>query len=95
MLSSLRQNLHLKITHLYLDKCNLSMGNFQEQINNYFELLRVIAEFLRVSKSLKNLSLNSCQITDELMNAIGKGLLMNEKLEYLSLRQNSITEKGL
>jgi hypothetical protein len=76
------------MSHLNLDKTNLSMGMQQEQINNYFELLRVLAEYMRVGKSLRHLSLNGCQVSNDLMNAIGKGLAMNENLEYLSLKQN-------
>jgi hypothetical protein len=64
------------------------MGMQQEQINNFFELLRVLAEYLRVGKSLRHLSLNGCQVSNDLMNGIGKGLVMNENLEYLSLRSN-------
>ena len=60
LLIALRANLQIKITHLNLDKANLSMGMKQEQITNFFELLRVLAEYLRVGKYLKSLSLNGC-----------------------------------
>lgn len=75
LFQALRANLHMKITHFILDKCNLEMGNLQEQVTNYLSLIRVIAEYIRVSKGLQHISLNQCSLGNETMNAIGKGLL--------------------
>lgn len=58
-------------------------------------MIRVIAEYLRVSKHLSSLSLNYCSIGNEVMNAIGKGLQNNNNLEVLSLKHNHITEAGM
>jgi len=64
----------MKITHLNFDKSSLEMGTLQEQVNNFYTMIRLIAAYLRASKSLHSLSLNSCFVSNEVMNAIGKGL---------------------
>ena len=58
-------------------------------------MLRVIAEYLRVSKCIQTLSLNYCQIGNEVATAIGKGLQSNERLEVLSLKHNNIRADGM
>eukprot|EP00347_Sterkiella_histriomuscorum_P016174 403354202 len=86
IIQMLRSNPQLKLTHLIMDKTQLEIGIQQEQINNFYALQRTLAEYLRSNKSLTYLSLNNCAIHDELMTAIGKGLMGNEKLQTLLLK---------
>jgi len=89
LLQALRANMHLKVTHLNLDKANLAEGVMQEQVNNYFSMLRILAEYLRVTKNLRSLSLNNCQLGNEAAASLAKGLSVNTTLEYLLLRGNN------
>ncbi len=58
--------------------------------------MKTVTDYLRSSKcSLTYLSLNHCAIGNELFNAIGKGLMMNERLETLLLKNNKIENSGL
>lgn len=57
--------------------------------------MRTMTEYLKFSKTLEVLSLAQCGISSHLMNSIGKGLLLNEKLNTLILRGNSIEDEGL
>lgn len=57
--------------------------------------MRTLSEYLRTNKTLQYLSLNNCSISKDLMNAIGRGLNGNEKLENLLLKGNNLEEEGL
>ena len=55
-----------------------------------------MCEYLSSSKSsLQYISLSSCNLKEDMMNAIGRGLLCNDKLETLILRGNQIEDNGL
>jgi Leucine-rich repeat (LRR) protein len=56
---------------------------------------KILAEYIRISKSLKVLSMNSCQIGDEIMASIGKGMQVNENIESLSIKHNNISDEGM
>ena len=60
MLQALRANMHMKITHLNFDKAALDPGTTQEKIHNYYLMLRVLSDYLRVTKHLRSLSMNGC-----------------------------------
>lgn len=92
LLQALRANMHLKVTHLNLDKANLVDGTMQEQVHNYYSMLRVLAEYIRVSKNLRSLSLNGCQLGNEAAASLAKGLTVNTTLESLFLRGNNLAE---
>ena len=55
-------------------------------------MLRVFAEYMRVSKNLRQLSLNGCQLGGQAAAALAKGLLNNTSLEALYLRGNNLAE---
>ena len=83
------------ITDLYLDKLNLEMGSAPEKVNNFYSLQKLLSEYLRISRSLKVLSMNTCSINNEMMTAIGRGLQMNDTLKTLSLKHNIIGDEGM
>ena len=95
LLQALRQNQKLQLTHLMLDKLNLDMGSAPEKVGNFYSLVKLVPEYLRVNKSLRVLSMNTCNMSNEMMNAIGKGLQMNDHLESLSLKHNMISDEGM
>ena len=85
----------MHITHLFLDKLNLEMGSAPEKVSNFYSLLKLFSEYLRINKSLKVVSMNNCSINNEMMAAIGRGLQMNDQLETLSLKHNMIGDEGM
>jgi len=50
---------------------------------------------LRSNRTLSCLSLNNCQLGKDLMKAIGKGLMCNDKLDTLLLRGNNLEEESI
>ena len=78
-----------------MDKLNLEMGSAPEKVSNFYALLKLFSEYLRINKSLKVVSMNNCSINNEMMGAIGKGLQMNDHLETLSLKHNMIGDEGM
>jgi hypothetical protein len=78
-----------------MDKLNLEMGSAPEKVSNFYALLKLLSEYLRVNKSLKVVSMNNCSINNELMAALGRGLQINDQLETLSLKHNMIGDDGM
>ena len=78
-----------------MDKLNLDMGSAPEKVSNFYALLKLFSEYLRINKSLKVVSMNNCSINNEMMAAIGRGLQMNDQMETLSLKHNMIGDEGM
>ncbi len=78
-----------------LDKLSLDLGSAPEKVTNYYALIKLLPEYLRVNKTLKVLSMNGCGINNEMMGAIGRGLQMNEGVELISLKHNAIGDDGI
>jgi Ran GTPase-activating protein (RanGAP) involved in mRNA processing and transport len=83
------------LSALYLDKLNLEMGSAPEKVNNFFSLQKLLSEYLRMTKSLRVISMNTCSMNNDIMSAIGKGLQMNDSIEVLSLKHNMIGDEGM
>jgi len=92
---TLKQHQYIKLTHLSLDKSNLEDSQSYENLRSFNKLLQLLPEFIRNNKHLVSLSLQNCGIQNKFMQQIGKGLIGNEKLQFLHLKGNSIEGEGL
>lgn len=82
-----------KINNIILDKTNLEKPNKVDA--SYSHFCRSLQNTLSLNRELIQLSLNFCNLSTEVMTAIGEGLLKNTKLKSLGLRGNQMKLKDL